>query len=328
LKPGKPAVIWGSVIAVLVIAGSLLFFRFGNKAKSGAVWREYRADIGSIREVVSTTATIKPQNRLEIKSPVGGRIDEILVKEGDFVKKGQVLALVSSTERAALLDAAIRQGAGEADYWKKVYNQTALISPIDGQVIVSSLNPGQTITTSDAVLVLSDRLIVKADVDETDIGNVRLGQKAEISLDAYPEIKVDGVVDHIYYESTLVNNVNIYKVDLLPSSVPDVFRSGMSANVNIIVSEKDHVLTLPIAAVKERNGRSFVTVRNGTSPDSIRRIPVRTGLRDDNNIEIVSGLATGDVVVVRDTTFVLPKRNGGSNPFMPQRRNPQQNQRG
>ncbi|NTW52653.1 MAG: HlyD family efflux transporter periplasmic adaptor subunit [Chlorobiaceae bacterium] len=325
MKPGKRIWILGSVIAVAVL-GVVVFFMLGKKGKSDVTYREYRAEIGTIRSMVSTTATIKPQNRLQIKSPVGGRIDEIMVKEGQFVTKGQVLALISSTERAALLDAATQKGKSETDYWKKVYNQTALISPINGQVIVSSLNPGQTITTADDVLVLSDRLIVKADVDETDIGNLKLGQKAEISLDAYPDIKVSGVVDHIYYESKLVNNVNIYQVDLLPSTVPNVFRSGMSANVNIVVREKENVLMLPIAAVRARNGRSFVSFR-ASAQDSIRRMPVQTGLKDEKNIEILQGLQSGDVVVVKDSTFVLPKGSGGSNPFAPQRK-PQQQGKG
>ena len=316
MKAGKPQLILGAVAAAIVLAAGFFFFRSSLDGKSKVTYKEYRPEIGAIRQLVSTTATIKPQNRLEIKSPVGGRIDKILVKEGDFVKKGQVLALVSSTERAALLDAATLKGQSEIDYWNKVYNQTALISPIDGQVIVSNLNPGQTITTNDAVLVLSDRLIVQADVDETDIGNVKVGQKARISLDAYPDIRVDGVVDHIYYESTLVNNVNIYHVDILPVEVPEVFRSGMSANIDIVVNEKEHVLTLPLAAVRSQNGRSFVLMR-AAAPDSVRRVPVRLGLQDDANVEIESGLTASDVVVVRDKAFVLPKNNGGSNPFLP-----------
>lgn len=314
--------IWGGVLVVAVIAG-FFFFRTAFDSKAKVSYKEYRAEIGDIRQMVSTTATVKPQNRLEIKSPVSGRIDQILVKEGDFVKKGQVLALISSTERAALLDAATQKGKSEIDYWNKVYNQTALVSPINGQVIVSNLNPGQTITTSDAVLVLSDRLIVQADVDETDIGNVHVGQKTEISLDAYPDIRVEGVVDHIYYESTLVNNVNIYYVDILPDRVPDVFRSGMSANVDIIVRAKDHVLTLPLAAVQTRNGRSFV-LKRAAPPDSVRKTPVRIGLQDDNNVEIVSGLSPSDVVLVQNRSFVLPKDNGGSNPFLPQHRRDKQ----
>jgi macrolide-specific efflux system membrane fusion protein len=316
LKAGKPQLIWGALAAAVVLVAGFFIFRAVFDSKPKVLYREYRPEIGEIRQMVSTTATIKPQSRLEIKSPVGGRIDRILVNEGEVVKKGQVLALISSTERAALLDAATQKGQSEIDYWNKVYNQTALISPIDGQVIVSSLNPGQTITTSDAVLVLSDRLIVQADVDETDIGNVKVGQKARISLDAYPEISVEGVVDHIYYESTLVNNVNIYHVDILPLTVPEVFRSGMSANIDIVVNEKENVLTLPLAAVRSQNGRSFVLMR-AAAPDSVRKVPVQLGLQDDSNAEIESGLSASDVVVVREKAFVLPKNNEGSNPFLP-----------
>ncbi|HHE33065.1 MAG TPA: HlyD family efflux transporter periplasmic adaptor subunit [Chlorobaculum parvum] len=308
----------GAAVAVVVAAG-FFFFRSAFVSKPKVTYREYRPTVGVIRQTISTTATVQPQNQLEIKSPVSGRIDEILVKEGDLVKKGQVLALVSSTERAALLDAATQKGQSEVDYWNKVYNQTALISPIDGQVIVSSLNPGQTITTSDAVLVLSDRLIVQADVDETDIGSVKVGQKARISLDAWPDIYVDGVVDHIYYESTLVNNVNIYHVDIVPSRVPEVFRSGMSANVEIVVKEKSGVLTLPVGAVKSRDVRSFVLIRS-TPPDSIREAPARLGLQDADNVEIVSGLATSDVVLVESSSFVPQTDQSGGNPFMPRRR--------
>lgn len=303
----------------MVVAAGFFFFRSAFVSKPKVTYREYRPTVGVIRQTISTTATVQPQNQLEIKSPVSGRIDEILVKEGDLVKKGQVLALVSSTERAALLDAATQKGQSEVDYWNKVYNQTALISPIDGQVIVSSLNPGQTITTSDAVLVLSDRLIVQADVDETDIGSVKVGQKARISLDAWPDIYVDGVVDHIYYESTLVNNVNIYHVDIVPSRVPEVFRSGMSANVEIVVKEKSGVLTLPVGAVKSRDVRSFVLIRS-TPPDSIREAPARLGLQDADNVEIVSGLATSDVVLVESSSFVPQTDQSGGNPFMPRRR--------
>lgn len=312
-----------AVVVAAAVAG-LLYFRMGGKKGSEAFWREVRPETGSIRVVVSTTATILPQNRLEIKSSVGGRIDEILVKEGESVKKGQVLALVSSTERAALLDAATLKGKGEIEYWKNVYKQTALIAPIDGEVIVSSIDPGQTITTSDVVLVLSDRLIVKADVDETDIGRVKVGQSADIRLDAYPDIRVRGVVDHVYYESKLVNNVNIYKVDLVPSSIPDVFRSGMSANVDVIVEKKDNVLLLPLSAVRTRNGSAVVSLRDPKSGE-VTKVGVKTGSKDARNVEIVSGIAMGDAVVVRDSAYVLPKNSSGSNPFVPQRKNPQQN---
>src|SRR5262249_53194260 len=143
----------------------------------------------------------------------------------------------------ALLDAARLQGGADSlKEWEDVYKPTALIAPIDGEVIVKAVNPGQTVTPTDDVIVLSDRLIVQAQVDETDIGKVKIGQTVDITLDAYPDIQLTATVNHIYYESKIVNNVTMYAVDLLPDHIPDVFRSGMSANVQIIQAQKDHVL--------------------------------------------------------------------------------------
>lgn len=304
---------------VFCAIGAAAFFFFRGKGNNEKRYDEVRPGRGSISSAVSTTGAVEPQNRLKIQSSIGGRIEEVLVEEGRFVKKGEVLAMLSSTERAALLDAAKLQGKSEQGYWQKVYKETAVIAPMTGQVIVRSVDPGQTVTTSDSLFVISDRLIVKAYVDETDIGKVKVGQKAEIGLDAYPDIRVDGVVDHIYYESHLQNNVNIYYVDIIPGSVPEVFRSGMSANINIMVERRDNVLLLPSVAVQSRNGSSVVMMKNRRvdQPPVYRK--VRTGMQDDRNIEILEGVSENDVVLLPDTSFVLPTKNGGSNPFLPKR---------
>ena len=308
----------GIVVAVAVIGVAIFFFLNANRTKA-ARFEEIRPSRGTISSSVSTTGAVEPQTRVKIQSSVGGRIEEILVEEGRLVSKGMVLAMLSSTERAALLDAAKLQGKSEQTYWNTVYKKTAVIAPMDGQVIVRSVDPGQTVTTSDSLFVLSDRLLVKAYVDETDIGRVKSGQRAVIGLDAYPEIQVNGVVGHIYYESHLQNNVNIYNVDVVPDRIPEVFRSGMSANVRIIVQEKINALLLPIAAVQSRNGKTVVLQRNSSKPEETLYKTVQTGMQDESRIEILDGLSDNSVVLLPDSSFVLPGKKGGSNPFMPQR---------
>jgi macrolide-specific efflux system membrane fusion protein len=264
---------------------------------------------------------------LEIKPPIGGRVEKILVQEGDHVKVGQTLALMSSTERAALLDAARAQSKDQLAYWEEVYKPTPLIAPINGQVIVQTVEPGQTVTPSDAVTVLSDRLIVQAQVDETDIGKVRLNQAAVISLDAYPDTKVEATVSHIAYESKIVNNVTIYIVNILPKKVPAIFRSGMSANVNIIEQSKENVLLIPLEAVKQDAEGSFVLIspKSGEKP-AIRR--VQLGIADDKNVEVISGLETQDKIIIATQNYQPSKDTGaGANPFMPSRRPSQPSRR-
>ncbi len=310
--------LWGSVAAVAV-AGLLFFFMFRGESNNEQRYLEIRAERGTISSIVATTGVVEPKNRLKIQSSIGGRVEEILVAEGQHVKKGEVLALLSSTERAALLDAARLQGKSEESYWKTVYKETAIIAPLDGQIIVRSIDPGQAVMASDSLFVLSDHLIVKAYVDETDIGRVKVGQKAVIGLDAYPEIRVNGVVEHIYFESHLQNNVNIYNVDVIPERIPDVFRSGMSANISIVAAEKRQTLLLPIAALQNRDGKMVVLLKSRDAEQSVRYSAVKTGLQDEQHVEILQGLRDSDVVLLPDTTFVLPKKNGGANPFVPQR---------
>src|SRR3989304_9636454 len=78
---------------------------------------------GNIEVFITTPGTVQPQNRLEMKPPISGRIEDILVREGDHVKKGNIVAWMSSTERAALLDAARSRGGETLRQWEEGYKQ-------------------------------------------------------------------------------------------------------------------------------------------------------------------------------------------------------------
>jgi macrolide-specific efflux system membrane fusion protein len=304
------------ILFIAVVTGWWIF----QKVKPGETEQIEERDIivtnGSVNVTVRTTANVEPQNRLEVKPPTAGRIEELLVKEGDKVKSGQIIGWISSTERAALLDAAMAHGAKELAYWKEVYKPAALTAPIDGEVIVRDFEPGQSITVASAVIVLSDRLIVMAQVDETDIGKIKVGQDAEITLDAYPEVKTMGKIDHISYESKLVNNVTIYAVDILPEKVPDIFRSGMSATVTIVCSTRTDVPVIISEAVSTDKDGTYVLMRPVPGGKSERR-KIVVGVADEKEYEVKEGLVAGDTVVVAKKRYQLPSKDGGANPFMP-----------
>ncbi|MDD4527828.1 MAG: HlyD family efflux transporter periplasmic adaptor subunit [Candidatus Margulisbacteria bacterium] len=288
-------------VLLLLLAGAS-FFIWNNyfKKDSTVIYKEYAVKVGDIIDSISTAGLVEPQNRLEILPPISGRIDQIFVKEGDVVKKGQALAIMSSTERAALLDAAQTEGKKSVEYWEKVYKPTTILAPISGKVIVRSLEPGQTINSNTPVLVLADKLIIKAQVDETDIGKVLTGQKVKILLDAYRENSIDGIVGHISYESKIVNNVTIYQVDIIPDHTPSVFRSGMSASLEIIREEKQNVLLLPERLINYQDNHSFVLVKELGKELPLTQ-KVKTGLSYNGKIEIESGLNEKSVVVEQIT---------------------------
>ncbi len=296
---------------------------FAVKSRQNKVSDEALKEItpvrGSIRVTISSTGTVLPKNRLEIKPPVNGRIEKILVQEGDKIRTGENLAIMSSTERAALLDAARGKGEKVQAYWEDAYKPIPLLAPIDGEVIVAKTQPGQAVTTSDAVVVLSDHLIIRAQVDETDIGKIANNMKSVITLDAYPDTKIKAKVEHIYYESQTVNNVTIYLVDLIPDEVPLFFRSGMNASIDFIVQDKEGILIIPVEAVN-KNKESYVLLKQPDSKEPLRQ-RVQLGISDDKNIEIISGIKEGDQIVLKSKKYVIPKAGAsGTNPFMPNRR--------
>ncbi len=306
------------IVLALLTALLIVFIVKKRGSRDEFITSEIKASPADIQISVSTTGIVEPQNRLEIKPPINGRIEEILVREGDKVKRGQILAWMSSTERAALLDAARAQNEEKVKYWEDIYRATPLISPIYGEVIVRVVEPGQTLTSSNPVIVLSDRLIVSAQFDETDIGRIQVGQKAFITLDAYPGVKIEGVVDHIAYESELVNNVMIYNVDVLPRQTPDFFRSGMSANVDVVEKSREGVIIIPLAAMYKERNKTFVTVR-GKSKNTLEKREIEIGLRDGKHAEIISGLTPDDIVITRGKNYIPRKKKTGTNPFMPSR---------
>lgn len=310
----------------LIVVGLLLFVRMfsscGSAKDSLQIVRVEKVARGNLSVTVDATGMVKPYNRVEIKAPIAGRIDEVLVREGDEVKQGQVLARMSSVERAVLLDAARSKGEEVVKRWEEAYQPAPLLAPLDGTIIVRSVEPGQTVTTTDPVIVLSDRLIVEALVDETDLAFVSLGQAVEILLDAYREEMIPGKVDHIAFESTLENNVNVYAIDVAPQRELASFRSGMTANVTFIVKDRKEVLLVPSEAIvtwpKDRpnpQSASFAVYKKAFG-GKLEPVAVKIGESDGQRTEIAEGLKEGqEIVIVRKkekTKSANPFRPGGS----------------
>lgn len=308
------------LLIVLALAGGGFRFYKIKKEKTAAEAEAQKfvpakVELKTLQETVESTGEIRPDNRLEVKSPISGRIEQLLVNEGDTVQKGQVVAWLSSTERATLLDTARAKGEEELKYWEDIYKAAPLVAPLSGTVIVRSLEPGQTITASSAVIVIADQLIIVGQVDETDIGAVFAGQTVHVTLDAYPDASFEGTVKRIAYDSKMVSNVTMYEVDVTPENLPDFARSGMTATLTFLMKEHKDVPAVPTAALEYRKGGTFVRLPagNGAEPESRE---VKTGLSENSFTEIVSGLTAGEEVLIPQ---VVRKKDNGANPFLPGR---------
>jgi len=300
------------IVVLAAIAAGLWWWR--DSGSSTPAYREESVTRGRIEVSVQSTGIVQPRNRLEVKPPLAGRAEEVSVREGQVVKKGQVLLWMSSSERAALIDAARARGPEEVKRWEEFYRATPVVSPIDGTVIQRNLEPGQSFTASDALLVIADRLLVEAQVDETDIAQIRMRLPARILLDAYPDESVAASVGALAYEAKTVSNVTIYTVDVVPARIPARMRSGMTATVTFLIAAKDDVLRVPAHALRNTGGSKSVLVLDADGVP--REQAVETGLSDGRQTEILSGLNEGDKVLIaqfnRDST-----RSGSANPFSP-----------
>jgi len=321
----KPWIIAGSIL--LVLAAGWFFGPGRGRGKSGSRaprYQEVTVERGDLRVTVLATGAVQPENRLVIKPPVDGRIEDVLVREGDRVRKGQILATMSSTDRAALVDAARSKGPDELAYWEGLYKPAPVIAPLPGVIIARNVEPGQTITRQDGVFVMSDRLIILAQVDETDLSRIQLKQKVSVVLDAYRQQEIDGEVLEIAFEARTVNNVTVYDVRIVMRKIPDFMRSGMTAAVQFLVDERANVIRIPEAAIKRKDGKTIVYVagarRDSKDPfelsgtDSARE--VKTGISDGKMTEITEGLAEGEVVLEE----AIPSSDGTAgqgSPFSP-----------
>ncbi len=315
---GKSKNIRNIVIVVIVLGAALAAYLYNQsktkaKAAEAASFRETKVAKGDVSISIRATGTVSPENRLEIKPPIAGRVETVLVKEGERVRRSQILAWMSSTERAAVLDAARAKGPEEVARWEELYRSTPVLSPINGTVILRSVEPGQTFASTDSILVLSDRLTVKAQVDETDLAQVKVGIKANVILDAYPNEPIAAKVSRIAFEAKTVNNVTMYEVYVSPETTPETMRSGMTATVRFDVASKTNVIVVPNDAVKtEGDVTSVLVSKNGQRV----KTKVELGLTDGKVSEVISGLSEGDAVVAR----VLGEASSSekaSNPFMP-----------
>jgi macrolide-specific efflux system membrane fusion protein len=297
------------IVLVAVVVAGYFYWQKRKDDNSGQIsYETVRVERGNIQIKVLSTGTIEPYTRVEVSSSVNGRIERVEVDEGDIVKQGDILAWISSEDRIALLDAArsglesaqksndqkaIKEAETAYEIADKAYKPVPLTNSISGEVISRSCEPGQNVSTQTVLFAISDRLVASVEVDEVDIGKIRRGQEAIITLDAFPNEELRGRVAKISREGELVSDVVEYEVMVEPQKVPRHWASGMTANVEFMVEKKDNILLIPKSAVTESRGEDLVMVLEGQPTP--RRI--RTGITDGRMIEVTEGLKEGDRIV-------------------------------
>lgn len=414
----------GSAIVIIgVLVGLSKAGIIGNKDKGKEV-EIADAQTGTIVETVSATGKIQPEIEVKMASMVSGEIIDLPIKEGQVVKKGDLLLKINpdlytsglnrtvanlSVSKASLSQSDASFNQAKADYernkvlygkgiisksdWDKsvasfevakaskqsaYYNvqsasasvneardnlgRTVIYAPADGTISVLNVELGERVLGTQQMagtellrVANLNNMEVEVDVNENDIVKIKVGDAANVEVDAYLKKQFKGVVTSISNSASTaltadqVTNFKV-KVRILKESYKDLmvgkpdtyspFRPGMTATVDIITTTKTDVVYVPISSVVVKSDTAAVKMpkiddpkdseNKKPSPKSDKKLEcvfvkvgdkakiriIKTGIQDDTNIEVMSGLKKGDVVITGPYTTVAKDLNSGDKVFV------------
>ncbi|KIO53059.1 efflux RND transporter periplasmic adaptor subunit [Flavobacterium hibernum] len=406
----------GAIVIIATLIGLSKAGVIGNKDEGKEV-EISKVVASTIVETVSATGKIQPEIEVKLSSMVSGEIIALNVKEGQVVKKGDLLVKINPDLYTSGLDRSMANLSGtkagltqsEASYkeakanyernktlydkgvisksdWDKAvssyevakatkqnsyYNvqsatasvteardnlgRTLIYAPADGTISVLNVELGERVLGTQQMagtellrVANLNNMEVEVDVNENDIVKVKIGDEANVEVDAYLKKKFKGVVTSISNSasSTLtsdqVTNFKV-KVRILKESYQDLlegqpstyspFRPGMTATVDIITKTKSNVLAVPISSVVVKSDTTAVKDFKVEDPSEDKKVApksdkkfecvfvkvgdkakiriIKTGIQDDTNIEVLTGLKPGDVVITGPYTTVSKDLNSG-----------------
>ncbi|MEP7093177.1 MAG: efflux RND transporter periplasmic adaptor subunit [Flavobacterium sp.] len=406
----------GAIVIIAALIGLSKAGLIGNKDEGKEV-EISKVLASTIVETVSATGKIQPEIEVKISPEVSGEIILLNVKEGQVVKKGDLLVKINpdlytssynrsvsnlSGSKAGLSqsEASFREAKSSYERNKTLYDKgvisksdwdkaiasfevakatkqnayytvqsaaasvneakdnlgrTTIYAPADGTISVLNVELGERVLGTQQMagtellrVANLNNMEVEVDVNENDIVKIKIGDEANVEVDAYLKKKFKGIVTSISNSASTtltsdqVTNFKV-KVRILKESYQDLlegkpdtyspFRPGMTATVDIITKTKANVLAVPIssvvvksdtAAVKDfkvedpnedkkaapKSDKKFECVFVKTGDKAKIRI-IKTGIQDDTNIEVMSGLKPGDIVITGPYTTVSKELNSG-----------------
>jgi RND family efflux transporter MFP subunit len=180
----------------------------------------------------------------------------------------------------------------------------SLVTPIAGIVTrIDTPVAGVNITPATAVFAVADptSLVFEATVDETDVGSLSVGQKATITLDAFPEATYAGTIRYISYISQQSSGgATVFPVKISFDN-PEKLRIGLNGDITIVTDREAGVLTVPTEAIREENGDTYVYKKIGTS---YKKTAITTGKKNEDDVIVTDGISEGDIIVTKGFTNI------------------------
>ncbi|GHB56574.1 efflux RND transporter periplasmic adaptor subunit [Persicitalea jodogahamensis] len=349
----RPILILGGIILALVFGKLFLFPKSddeadgrgksgtatpkGGKAGGGAVPVEvYLAKMEKIDNILYAPGTVVPNEEVELKAEIAGRLIQLNLREGAPVKKGQLIAKINDNELKAQLAKleynatltrnreerqkkllkieAISQeeyeiamnnvstSQADRDLIMAQLEKTEIRAPFSGTIGLKNISEGAYLSPGTSVVTLVQTNPVKVDftIPERYAREIRLGSTVQLGLDG----------DAVRYPARVValdpkvdENLRTQRVRAILPNPGRLFVPGMFVKVQVDLSDNSTAIMIPTdAIVPVLKGKKVFVVKNGKA----REVMVTTGLRTDQKIQITEGLATGDSLIVTGIMALKP----------------------
>jgi HlyD family secretion protein len=288
------------------------YFEVGDTVRAGDVLFDVVPDPTPAELVEVQRAVELAQTGFDRAEADYGRARELsvagIVPRGDLDMRREAfekarIGLAQATDQLELVRKGKISGGG-------VGMESVVRAPAGGTLLSRLVNPGDPVVplttyqagTDLATIAEMRELIFRGTVDEIDVGKLKEGLPARLKVGALPDTAVTGKLTRIAPQAIEKDNAKLFEVEIvLDPGQEVVLRSGYSANADLVIREKKDVMLVPERLVTFEDGgkKAFVELPGLGPKDGPRKVEIQVGLSDGLNVEVVSGLKTGDKLVER-----------------------------
>jgi HlyD family secretion protein len=303
-----------------------LYADFNQKVEKGQILLELDDALYAAQVRQSEAGIRNVQATLDLARANEARMQNLFNME--YVSR---LELDQAIQARRSAEAQIAQAQAQLARDRANLNYTVIRSPVSGVVVARQVDIGQTVAASfqtpELFKIAQDlsKMQIHSNFAEADVGQIRVGQQATFSVDAYQDRKFNAVVEQVRLNPTIQSNVVTYDVVLAVDNPDLILLPGMTSYVSITVAEQKNALRIPNAALRYRPpqtetagakpsrrqdgpARKVYVLRQGKAVP----VPVTLGITDNRHTAVVSGdIKAGDQVIVGDNTPEDDKRSSG-----------------
>jgi HlyD family secretion protein len=311
-----------SIVVKSPISGVVeqLYVREGDRVATGQVLARIKPDIAQANSLAQLRSEIakariardnakRDYERAQSLSAIGG------ITQADLDQRRVTYEQAENQWRTAedQLQLVQRSGVTAGDSTGNTAQWARITAPAAGVIIGRGVEEGETVVGGTSafgggteLFTMADlsTLLVKAAINEVDIGKVKRGDRVALTVDAFPGDTAQGTVRLVPPAARLQERVRVFDVEIEVTGGPRVLRPGMTANVRISGPLRTETLRVPVEAVLLKEGKPVVYKLSGSGPQPV---PVTLGLSDLFYVEVLNGLAAGDSIALEDPVAALDR---------------------